>query len=158
MLEKKTAIQGADVLTSAFPATIDLAVKSRDFGAAVLMGAPNLVRGGSHVGYMSVADAVQNGVLNALCSDYHYPSLFHAPFKMAELGLMAFEQAWELVSFFPAAAAGIGAEPKLSANASCKGKIAIGWDADFLLITPGNSLPSAITTVYVAGREVARYL
>ena len=141
-----------------FPATIDLAVKSRDFGARVLMGAPNLVRGGSHVGHMSVAQAVKNRVLDALCSDYHYPSLFHAPFKMAELGLMAFEQAWELVSFFPATAAGIGSEPTLSANTSSKGRIDIGWDADFLLITPRNSLPFAITAVYIAGREVARYL
>jgi alpha-D-ribose 1-methylphosphonate 5-triphosphate diphosphatase len=138
-----------------FPATIDLAVMSRDFGAAVLMGAPNLVLGGSHVGHMSVAEAVQNGVLDALCSDYHYPSLFHAPFKMAELGLMAFEQAWELVSFLPATAAGIG--KPTSTSTSCKGRIAIGWDADFLLITPSD-LPSAITAVYVAGQEVARYL
>jgi alpha-D-ribose 1-methylphosphonate 5-triphosphate diphosphatase len=106
---------------------------------------------------MSVADAVQNGVLDALCSDYHYPSLFHAPFKLAELGLMAFEQAWELVSLLPATAAGIGDSPTSSSNTSRKGRIAIGWDADFLLITPGNSLSSAITAVYVAGQEVAHY-
>jgi len=156
--EEKVALSAnRKIAIAEFPATIDLAAKSRNFGAAVLMGAPNLVRGGSHVGYMSVADAVQNGVLDALCSDYHYPSLFHAPFKLAELGLMAFEQAWELVSLLPATAAGIGDSPTPSRNTSRKGKIAIDWDADFLLITPGNSLPSAITAVYVAGQEVARY-
>jgi alpha-D-ribose 1-methylphosphonate 5-triphosphate diphosphatase len=146
------------VALAEFPATLKLAAKSREFGAAVLMGAPNLVLGGSHVGHISVAEAVENGVLDALCSDYHYPSLFHAPFKMAELGLMAFEQAWELVSFLPAAAVGLGEEPALSANTSHKGRIAIGWDADFLLITPDNPLQAAITAVYIAGREVARYL
>jgi alpha-D-ribose 1-methylphosphonate 5-triphosphate diphosphatase len=157
--EEKVALSAKrGIAIAEFPATIELAARSRENGAAVLMGAPNLVRGGSHVGCMSVAEAVRNGVVDALCSDYHYPSLFHAPFKLAQLGLMAFERAWELVSFIPATAAGMGESPVHSEQASRKGKIAIGWDADFLLITPGNALPSAITAVYVAGREVSRYL
>jgi alpha-D-ribose 1-methylphosphonate 5-triphosphate diphosphatase len=156
--EEKVALSAKrGVAIAEFPATIELAAKSRDYGAAVLMGAPNLVRGSSHVGWISVAQAVQNRVLDALCSDYHYPSLFHAPFKLAQLGLMAFEQAWELVSLLPATAAGIGEKPTNKENASRKGKIAADWDADFLLITPGNAFPSAITAVYVAGQEVARY-
>lgn len=145
-----------DVATSArrkvaiaeFPATIPLAAKSREYGAAVLMGAPNLVRGGSHVGYMSVMEAAQAGVLDCLCSDYHYPSLFHAPFKLAELGLMSFETAWQLVSTHPAKAAKIG---------DIKGSIAPGLEADFLLLKPDRSLPSAIRSVYVKGQEVARH-
>ncbi len=146
----------ADVATSErrgvaiaeFPASIALAAKSRDYGAAVLMGAPNLVRGGSHVGYMSVAAAAEAEVLDCLCSDYHYPSLFHAPFKLAELGLMPFEAAWKVVSTHPANAAGIG---------DSKGAIAPGLDADFLLVKPNQSLPSAIATVYIKGQDVARY-
>lgn len=131
-----------------FPASIALAAQSQDYGASVLMGAPNLVRGGSHVGYMSVADAVQAGVVDCLCSDYHYPSLFHAPFKLARMGLMPFEQAWKLVSTHPARAARIGDR---------KGAILPGFDADFLLIKPENSLPSAIVSVYLQGQEVACY-
>lgn len=146
----------ADVAVSAqrgvaiaeFPASISLAAQSRAYGAAVLMGAPNLVRGGSHVGYMSVAAAAEAGVLDCLCSDYHYPSLFHAPFKLAELKLMPFELAWKTVSTYPAQAAGI---------ADQKGAIAPGLDADFLLVQPQRSLPSAIAAVYVKGQEVARY-
>jgi alpha-D-ribose 1-methylphosphonate 5-triphosphate diphosphatase len=65
---------------------------------------------------------------------------------------MSFEQAWSLVSRRPAEAAGISDQ---------KGKIAPGLDADFLLISPDNSLPSAIAvgiaSVYVTGQEVARY-
>lgn len=157
--EEKVALSAKrGIAIAEFPATIDLAALSRHAGAAVLMGAPNLVLGGSHVGYMSVVEAVENGVLDAMCSDYHYPSLFHAPFKMAQLGLMPFEQAWELVSLHPATAAGIGDSPTPLGNASRKGKIALDWDADFLLVTPGNSLPSAITAVYVAGQEVTHYL
>jgi alpha-D-ribose 1-methylphosphonate 5-triphosphate diphosphatase len=136
------------VSISEFPASLELAAQSQAFGAAVLMGAPNLVRGGSHVGYMSVADAVQAGVVDCLCSDYHYPSLFHAPFKLAQMGLLPFEQAWQRVSTHPARAAKIGDR---------KGSVSLGLDADFLLIQPGDSLPSAIASVYIEGREVARY-
>ncbi|MBD2464145.1 alpha-D-ribose 1-methylphosphonate 5-triphosphate diphosphatase [Oscillatoria sp. FACHB-1407] len=135
------------VAIAEFPASIPLAKRSQEYGAAVLMGAPNLVRGGSHVGYMSVADAVQAGVVDCLCSDYHYPSLFNAPFKLA-LGLMSFEAAWKLVSTNPAKAAGIGDR---------KGSIVPGLDADFLLVKPDRSLPSAIASVYIKGQEVARY-
>ena len=131
-----------------FPANVDLASQERKFGAAVLMGAPNLLRGGSHVGYMSVAEAVRHGVVDCLCSDYHYPSLFHAPFKLYTEGLMSLEHAWELVSSCPAEAVGLG---------NRKGKIAPGYDADFLLIHPHNPLPSSIASVYVHGKEVARY-
>ncbi|WP_414543688.1 alpha-D-ribose 1-methylphosphonate 5-triphosphate diphosphatase [Nostoc sp. CCY0012] len=150
--EKVALSQKRQVAIAEFPATVPLAAQSREYGAAVLMGAPNLVRGGSHLGLMSVAEAVKHNVLDCLCSDYHYPSLFYAPFKLQELGLMSFEQAWSLVSSQPAEAAGISDR---------KGKIAPGLDADFLLISPDNYLPSAIAvgiaSVYVAGQEVTRY-
>jgi alpha-D-ribose 1-methylphosphonate 5-triphosphate diphosphatase len=137
------------VAISEFPASVSLAEQSRAYGAAVLMGAPNLVRGGSHVGYMSVAEAAWAQVLDCLCSDYHYPSLFHAPFLLAEKGLMPFEQAWKCVSEYPAKAAKIGQQ---------KGKVALGWDADFLLLTPNNPLPSAIRAVYISGQPVKQSL
>jgi alpha-D-ribose 1-methylphosphonate 5-triphosphate diphosphatase len=133
------------VAIAEFPAAIPLAKKSRAYGAAVLMGAPNLVRGGSHVGYMGVAEAAQAQVLDCLCSDYHYPSLFHAPFLLSEKGLMPFDQAWKCVSQYPAAAAKIGDQ---------KGKIVSGHDADFLLLTPDCPLPSAIRAVYIKGIPV----
>lgn len=136
------------VAIAEFPATIDLAAKSRDYGASVLMGAPNLIRGGSHVGWMSVEAAAKASVVDCLCSDYHYPSLFHAPFKLAQMGIMDFDRAWKLVSAYPAKAAGIG---------DIKGSIASGWDADFILIKPNASYISAIASVYIAGREVAKF-
>ncbi|MCU0568001.1 MAG: alpha-D-ribose 1-methylphosphonate 5-triphosphate diphosphatase [Oculatellaceae cyanobacterium Prado106] len=136
------------VAIAEFPASIDLAAQSQAYGAAVLMGAPNLVRGGSHVGFMSVEAAAKARVLDCLCSDYHYPSLFHAPFKMAEMGLMEFADAWSLVSRHPAKAVGLGDR---------KGAIAPGLEADFLLVKPEESLPSAIAAVYIQGKEVARF-
>ncbi len=131
-----------------FPANVNIAAKSRDYGASVLMGAPNLIRGGSHVGWMSVEIAAKEGVVDCLCSDYHYPSLFYAPFKLAEMGIMTLEEAWKLVSTYPAEAAGIG---------ESKGKIAKGFDADFLLIQSDNSHLNSIKSIYIKGKEVARY-
>jgi alpha-D-ribose 1-methylphosphonate 5-triphosphate diphosphatase len=146
--EKVALSQQRQVAIAEFPADVDLAAKSQAYGAAVLMGAPNLVRGGSHLGLMSVAQAVKHNVLDCLCSDYHYPSLFYAPFKLQELGLMSFEEAWKLVSQKPATAARISHR---------KGKIATGLDADFLLISPGNPLPSSISSVYILGEQKASY-
>ncbi|MEO0458202.1 MAG: alpha-D-ribose 1-methylphosphonate 5-triphosphate diphosphatase [Cyanobacteria bacterium P01_A01_bin.114] len=130
------------VAIAEFPATVALAAQHKQNGTAILMGAPNLLRGGSHVGYMGVAEAAQAQVVDCLCSDYHYPSLLHAPFKLAELGLMPFETAWQLVSSNPARAAKIDHQ---------KGAIAPGLDADFLLMDL--SLPPlvALKAAYVRG-------
>ena len=147
-LEKVMLSAKRQVTISEFPTTTELASKARHNGASVLMGAPNLVRGGSHLGNMSVIEAVESKVIDCLCSDYHYPSLFHAPFILSELGLMPFEEAWELVSIRPAIAAKIDDR---------KGKIAPGFDAYFVLVQPNNPFSSAINSVYVAGVEVARY-
>lgn len=136
------------VAIAEFPAAVSLAEQSRAYGASVLMGAPNLVRGGSHVGYMSVVEAAQAGVLDCLCSDYHYPSLFHAPFLLADKGLMSFEQGWKCGSEYPADAAKIGDR---------KGKITPGHDADCLILRSENPLPNAIQSVYIGGQQVACY-
>jgi alpha-D-ribose 1-methylphosphonate 5-triphosphate diphosphatase len=146
--EKVALSQKRGVAIAEFPANVELATQSQAYGASVLMGSPNLVRGGSHLGLMSVATGIKSQVIDCLCSDYHYPSLFYSPFKIAEEGLMSFEQAWSLVSSKPAAAAGIGHR---------KGQIAPGLDADFLLISPDLPVLSAIVSVYVSGKEVVHY-
>ncbi|MEM8809426.1 MAG: alpha-D-ribose 1-methylphosphonate 5-triphosphate diphosphatase [Cyanobacteria bacterium P01_G01_bin.38] len=133
------------VAIAEFPAKIDLAAQHKQHGTAILMGAPNLLRGGSHVGYMGVAEAAQTEVVDCLCSDYHYPSLLHAPFKLAEMDLMAFETAWQLVSTNPARAAKIDHQ---------KGAISPGLDADFLLMDLSQSPSVALKAVYVKGKKV----
>ena len=64
------------------------------------------------------------------------------------MGIMEFGQAWKLVSTYPAKAAGIG---------NSKGSIAPGWDADFILVKPDRNYISAIASVYVTGKEVAKF-
>lgn len=128
-----------------FPMDAETAIASRGAGISVLMGAPNLVRGGSHVGAISVRDAIVEDLVDILCSDYHYPSLFRAPFLAAEQGLMSLPEAWKLVSENPAKAAGMG---------NHKGMIAPGYDADLLLLDQLDGLPLSIRTTVVAGVPV----
>lgn len=130
-----------------FPMDAETASASQDAGVAVLMGAPNLVRGGSHVGAISVRDAITRNLVNILCSDYHYPSLFRAPFVAVEHGLLPLEQAWKMVSENPAKAAGLG---------TSKGQIAPGFDADLLLLSELDGSPLSLQATLVGGRLVFR--
>lgn len=128
-----------------FPLCAQTARACREGGAAVLMGSPNLVRGGSHVGAIGVKEAVEQGLVDVLCSDYHYPSLFRAAFMLAELALLPLTEAWKLVSENPARAAGLGAS---------KGKIAEGYDADLLLLSELDGSPLSLQSTWVGGVAV----
>jgi alpha-D-ribose 1-methylphosphonate 5-triphosphate diphosphatase len=128
-----------------FPMDAETALESRKSGIAVLMGAPNLVRGGSHIGAISVRDAIGAGLVDILCSDYHYPSLFTAPFVIAEQNLMSLADAWKLVSENPARASGMGDH---------KGRILPGYDADLLLISDLDGSPLSLQAALVGGVPV----
>lgn len=132
------------VAIAEFPMSMDLAHRYRAEGIPVLLGAPNLVRGGSHLGNLSVAEALADGAGDLLCSDYHYPSLFHAPFRAATDGVLSIGRAWALVSANPATAAGL----------TDRGRIEIGLGADLLVVEPpdGNEGLPALERVLVAGR------
>ncbi|MEM6740269.1 MAG: alpha-D-ribose 1-methylphosphonate 5-triphosphate diphosphatase, partial [Pseudomonadota bacterium] len=58
------------VALAEFPTTGDAARACRRHGIAVMMGAPNLVRGGSHSGNVAAADLAQTGLLDVMSSDY----------------------------------------------------------------------------------------
>lgn len=130
-----------------FPTTAAVAAHAQSRGAAVLMGAPNYVRGGSHVAALGVAEALAANVVDCLCSDYHYPSVFHAPFRMVVSGERILAEAWAMVSTNPARAAGVGDR---------KGRIAPGYDADLLLVDASGPLPR-LRQVWAHGRAVAAF-
>ena len=96
------------VRLSEFPETLETAEDARDHGDPVIMGAPNLVRGGSHKGNVGARDLVAAGLCTALASDYHYPSLRRAAFLVADESLATFAEAWALVSSGPAGVLGLG--------------------------------------------------
>jgi len=65
------------------PVTIEAARKARELGMMICMGAPNYYRGGSHCGNLSCAEALAEGLVDILCSDYHFPSLLGSVLRMA---------------------------------------------------------------------------
>jgi len=86
-----------------FPTTVDAALKSHAAGLGVLMGAPNVVRGGSHSGNVAAVSLVEKQCLDILSSDYIPSSLMQAVFMLStELGLLSLSDAVALVSKNPA--------------------------------------------------------
>lgn len=131
---------GVDI--AEFPLSIELAERYRDKGIAVLLGAPNLVRGSSHLGNLSVRDAWSAGVADLICSDYHYQSMLHAPFVLTGLGA-SLADAWHTVSRGPAVAVGRGD----------RGVLEPGACADVIVVDPPSGRrPARVRAVVVDGR------
>jgi alpha-D-ribose 1-methylphosphonate 5-triphosphate diphosphatase len=69
------------------PTSLVAARKAKELGLAVCMGAPNYLRGGSHCGNLSAAEAIAEDLVDVLCSDYHFPSLLSSVVLMMERGV-----------------------------------------------------------------------
>ncbi|TVR42535.1 MAG: alpha-D-ribose 1-methylphosphonate 5-triphosphate diphosphatase [Planctomycetota bacterium] len=130
------------VAINEFPMSMEAAAAAQAAGQTVILGAPNLVRGSSHVNGLSVREAVAAGVCDALCSDYSYPALLRAPFLLDELGILPLPEAWQLVSRRPALAAGL----------SNRGHLQPGAAADCILVDALDGSPCSLRGVCVNGR------
>jgi len=97
--------RGAQV--AEFPETQEAAEAAKAGGHTVVLGAPNIVRGGSHKGNVSALDLVAMGLCDAIASDYHYPSPRRAALMLARSGMMDLAGAWALVSSGPAGVLGL---------------------------------------------------
>ncbi|MGM0447694.1 MAG: alpha-D-ribose 1-methylphosphonate 5-triphosphate diphosphatase [Methanobacteriota archaeon] len=129
------------VAVSEYPLTLDAAVRAHDLGLATAVGAPNLVRGGSLWDNLAAGDAIDRGVVDVLCADYHPPSLLTAPF--VETGESLATRV-NRVTRNPADVVGL----------SDRGRIAVDARADLVLVDP-DATPTA-ERVFVGGTEVVR--
>jgi alpha-D-ribose 1-methylphosphonate 5-triphosphate diphosphatase len=109
-----------------FPTTIEAAKRSHQLGMHVLMGAPNVVRGGSHSGNVAAHELASMGVLDVLSSDYFPLSLLDSVFKLAEDPRNALDlpNAVKLATLNPANAL----------NLHDRGSIEVGKRADLILV------------------------
>ena len=90
-----------------FPTSIEAARASHEAGLSVLMGAPNVVRGGSHSGNIAARDLAEAGILDVLSSDYVPSSLLYGAFKLADdVEAISLPQALALVTATPARTVG----------------------------------------------------
>ena len=127
-----------------FPLSSEAAEQARAEGADVVMGAPNVVRGGSHNGGMAARDHARAGTCTILASDYYYPAPMIAAFALAAAGDLAFGDAWNLVSRNPARAARL----------DDRGTLAAGSRADLIIVDASDMAQPRLLATLVAGRRV----
>jgi alpha-D-ribose 1-methylphosphonate 5-triphosphate diphosphatase len=119
------------VRISEFPTTVLAASEADSRGQLIVMGAPNIVRGGSQSGNVAAAELLGLGLLHILSSDYVPSSPLQAVFQLAADGALALTDGVRLVSGNPARAVGL----------DDRGEIAVGRRADLVRIQP-HDLPA----------------
>ncbi|MEL6197626.1 MAG: alpha-D-ribose 1-methylphosphonate 5-triphosphate diphosphatase [Pseudomonadota bacterium] len=125
-----------------FPTTLAAAQACREAGIPVMMGAPNVLRGGSHSGNVSAMALAEAGLLDILSSDYAPSALMMAAMKLAE-GTGDLPGAVACVTSTPAAAVGL----------TDRGRLAEGLRADLVRVARHEG-DSVVTGVWSAGRQV----
>ena len=136
---------GFGVRLAEFPTSIEAAQASHKAGMSVLMGAPNVVRGGSHSGNIAATDLARAGVLDVLSSDYVPFSLIQAPFVLAdEIDDLDLATAIRLVTATPAKTVGL----------DDRGSLTEGKRADLVRVRRDTGVP-IIRSVWRQGERVA---
>lgn len=151
-LEKLEFMDGLEAVISEFPITLEVAREARRRGMHTLAGAPNVLMGHSHSGNLSAREAVLDGAIDMLCSDYYPAALLDAVFMLRDTCGLSLPQAFALVTINPAKAAGIAGEV---------GSIAVGKRGDVLLVREiacdgtDRTMP-VVTRAFVGGHSVFR--
>jgi alpha-D-ribose 1-methylphosphonate 5-triphosphate diphosphatase len=136
-----SAAHGARI--AEFPTTVEAATACRAAGIAVMAGAPNLIRGGSHSGNVAAAALAEAGLVDILSSDYAPASLL--------AGAVGLGRLWDDM------AAGIAtatAAPARAAGLSDRGRLAPGLAADLLRFRAVDDL-AVPRAVWAGGVRVA---
>jgi alpha-D-ribose 1-methylphosphonate 5-triphosphate diphosphatase len=127
-----------------FPTTMVAAEASHNAGLAVMMGAPNVVRGGSHSGNIAATDLAREGCLDVLSSDYVPGALLLAAFMLPEAAGISLPEAIGMVSATPARAA----------HLKDRGEIAPGKRADLVRVRRHGDMP-VVKGVWRQGQRVS---
>ena len=93
---------------------------------------------------LSAAESIKAGMGDILCSDYYYPALMQAPFKLVADRILEFGDSWEMVSKAPAQAAGL----------VDRGEIVEGKRADLILVEELGLGQLDLKATFVNGRMV----
>jgi alpha-D-ribose 1-methylphosphonate 5-triphosphate diphosphatase len=147
-LEKITLMKnefGARI--SEFPVELPVARKAHDEGILVVVGAPNVMIGGSHSGNLSAVEAIRAGAADILCSDYYPASLLHAAFKLEAEGILSLPAAVRMLTLNPAGAMNIDAD---------YGSVETGKKADLLVVRKIHNRPM-VYKCFIDGRAVLQF-
>jgi len=145
-VQKVDYMHGLGVNICEFPINMETAQHAAKIGMHVIGGASNILRGGSLSGNLSMKEAVLNGYVDSLCSDYYPPAIIHSIFKLYNEEGLPLNEAVNLATLHPAKAAGI---------ANHTGSIQTGKDADLLIVKLLDGIPM-VTHTFVRGHLVAQ--
>lgn len=106
-----------------FPTTLEAAKACREAGISIMMGAPNIIRGGSHSNNVSASDLAKKDLLDIVSSDYVPAALLLSAFQLANL--------WDDL---PRAIRCVTQNPARAAGLTDRGSIAVGQRADLVLL------------------------
>ncbi|WP_227268692.1 alpha-D-ribose 1-methylphosphonate 5-triphosphate diphosphatase [Roseobacter weihaiensis] len=134
---------GYGIRLAEFPTTLEAAKACRDAGIAIIMGAPNVIRGGSHSNNVSALELAEQGLLDIVSSDYVPAALLLSALKLAELW-DDLPRAMRCVSETPASAVGL----------KDRGQLSTGYRADIVRVRRISDTHH-LQGVWSAGRRVA---
>ncbi len=126
-----------------FPTTVEAAQACRAHGIAVMMGAPNLIRGGSHSGNVAADDLAKADLLDIVSSDYVPSALLLSAFHLAE--------AWDDL---PRAVATVTRNPAKAAGLQDRGQLDVGLRGDVVRVAHLNGTP-LLRSVWSRGERVS---
>ncbi|CAD2081591.1 alpha-D-ribose 1-methylphosphonate 5-triphosphate diphosphatase [Jeotgalicoccus coquinae] len=132
---------------SEFPITMEVAKYAHSKGMFTLAGAPNIMLGGSHSGNLNAKDAIMEGCISILCSDYYPAAMLHSVFKLHREADYPLVDAFKLITLNPAEAVKMDDEI---------GSIEPGKKADLNIIRLFDDYPT-ITECIVNGKVVSQY-
>ena len=128
---------------SEFPTTVAAARAARQAGMAIIMGGPNMVKGGSHSGNVSAAELAQLDLLDIFSSDYVPSSLLMATMMLGQL------QQWSL----PKAVCTVTRNPARAIGMQDRGEIAVGFRADMLRVRMNRAGMPTVLETWLAGKR-----
>ncbi|NET10098.1 MAG: alpha-D-ribose 1-methylphosphonate 5-triphosphate diphosphatase [Merismopedia sp. SIO2A8] len=136
---------GEGVAIAEFPTTLDAAKEAHANGLQVLMGAPNLILGGSHSGNVSAMDLVERELVDIISSDYVPQSLVQAMFLIAAHQGIPIYETMRLFTINPARAIGLEGD---------RGSLEVGKRADLITLHHDGAV-ARLTSVVSQGKRVA---
>ena len=125
-----------------FPTTVEAAEACRAHGIAVMMGAPNLIRGGSHSGNVAAEELAKQGLLDMVSSDYVPSALLLSAFHVAHM--------W---NDLPRAVATVTRNPAKAARLNDRGVLEVGMRGDVLRVRQSGQTP-LLRGVWSRGQKV----
>jgi phosphonate metabolism protein PhnM len=144
-VEKVQLVKDFGATISEFPITIETARHATSLGMHTVAGAPNVLLGGSHSGNLGAAEAILDGSVDILCSDYYPAALLHAVFRLHQEHGLELPFLFSLLTINPAKAVEMDQD---------LGSVEEGKKGDLLVIKKQADGFPALTHVFVDGELV----